>query len=528
MPLSSRVGEILQSMTLQEKVGQIFVFTWINEQQAVNDLRFYPGGYIRIYSDALSVARQSSNIQALSRIPLIIAADLERGIGGTICGALETVTCMALGASGDEQAAYDTAHMIGKEAAAMGINMNYAPCLDVNSNPANPVINTRSFGGDPQVVARLGVAFSKGLQAAGLASCGKHFPGHGDSSVDSHSHLGSVDGSRERLDNVELVPFKAAIAADVDSIMSAHLRLPAVEPEDLPATLSNNVMTRLLREELGFEGVAVSDALDMGAVANNYPPAVAIPMAINAGCDQLIMPQDNEAAYRILLNAVESGSVSEERLNEAVGRIISLKEQRGILDYQAPQQKAVVNVYLPEHIKRAQEIAAACMTLVSNDGILPLNKDQKIFCLQFDNGGDSRSHLLEPQSFADFLAADSWEVKKANIGKADADVQTLPDEMLAAAGASDVIILAAFVNVRLQSGTVALPQEAVDQLSRLLQLEKPVILASFGSPYIGTQFNGVSAYTCAYGATQPSQEAMAAAIRGQISFRGKLPVSISQ
>jgi len=523
MTYSAGISEAIAAMSLAQKVGQIFVFTWRNFAQAQDELRFHPGGFIRISSDALSVARETAAIQSLAGGNLLIAADLERGIGGTISGALEVVTAMALGATDNPQAAYDAGLMIGKEAAAIGINMNYAPVLDVNSNPANPVINTRSFGGTPQLVGRMGVAFARGLNAAGVASCGKHFPGHGDTGFDSHTNLGTLTASRQRLDEIDLAPFREAISAGIDSIMSAHILVPALEPEGLPATLSHRIMTGLLRGELGFTGVISSDALEMGAVANNFPPEQAIPMAINAGCDQVIMPQDPAASVDILLSAVKRGEVTEARINESVARILTLKEKYP----SRPRPEDLPRlVSVPEHLDRALEIASDSLTLVHNDGLLPLQPNQKVFCITFNNGGDGRSHFLEPESFPDYLSLTGQSSRHFRAGNLT-QTKLINHEIIEQARVAEVIILAAYVNVRLNSGTIDLPAESVEQLQPILQLNKPVILVSFGSPFLIKQFPGVQAYACAYSATQPSQKAMAMAVTGECDFTGKLPIELN-
>jgi len=523
MTYTAGISETIAAMTLAQKVGQMFVFTWRNFAQAENELRLHPGGFIRIYSDALSVARETAAIQHLAGGNLMIAADLERGIGGTISGALEVVTAMALGATDNSQDAYDAGLMIGNEAAAIGINMNYAPVLDVNSNPTNPVINTRSFGGSPRLVGRMGIAFARGLNAAGVASCGKHFPGHGDTGFDSHTNLGTLTASRQRLDEIELAPFREAIASGIDSIMSAHILVPALEPDGLPATLSHRIMTRLLREELGFNGIISSDALEMGAVANNFPPEKAIPMAINAGCDQLIMPQNPAASIDILLSAVRRGEVTEARLNESLARILSLKEK-----YRSQPQPDNLSrlVSVPEHLDRALNIATASLTLVHDNGMLPLPPNQEVFCMTFNNGGDGRSHFLEPESFPDYLALAGLPVRHFRAGNLNTS-KSLRPEILEQARTTKVIILAAYVNVRLNSGTIDMAPEAVEQLKPILQLNRPVILLSFGSPFLIKQFPGVQTYACAYSATQPSQKAMAMALTGKLKFTGKLPIDLS-
>jgi beta-N-acetylhexosaminidase len=544
MPEKLIPQQLLSKMTLAEKVGQVFVFTWRNLPQALNDMRLHPGGYIRIYSDALTVARESAEIQAASQIPLIMAADFERGIGGTVQGPIEIVTAMALGATADERAAFDAGQMIGQEALAIGINMDYAPVFDINSNPQNPVINTRSFGSDPDLVARLGVAFTKGLQSAGVATCGKHFPGHGNTHIDSHSNLGTISGSREELHASELHPFKAAITAGVDSIMSAHLLVPALEPERLPATLSRRIMTGLLRDELGFTGVAVSDALDMGAIAKNFSPEQSVPMAINAGCDQLVMPQDNALVTDILISAVKRGEVSEERLNEAVLRNLLLKERRGIL-HRAPAHKHLRSeqVNTADHRARVQEIAEQSIVLAhDSNGIVPLRPGSKILCLEISSTQAERSYYLEPHSFADHLARDGWQVSRRSLpgisdAEADAVNRTSTEKLSAAIDQHDIVILTTYASIRLKSGTVGLPDGALSTLKKIPALasahmsappsgSKPVILASFGSPYVLSNFPGVDAALCAFSETQASQAALARALRGEIPCRGKMPVEL--
>lgn len=516
----------LASMSLEEKVGQVFIFTWRNARQAENDLRLHPGGYIRIYSDALSVKRDSEHIQRLSKIPLVIAADLERGIGGTIAGAVEVVTGMALGATNNESMAYDAGRIIGKEARAMGVNMNYAPVLDVNSNPANPVINTRSYGADPELVGRLGIAFMKGLQSAGVATCGKHFPGHGDTDFDSHAELQAVSATLEQLQKVELEPFREAIAAGVDSIMTAHLHVPAIEPEFIPATMSRNCLEGLLRETLEFKGLIVSDAMDMGAISKRFPPERAIPMAINAGCDQLIMPLDNERAVNALLAAVKSGEVSEERLNEAVLRILELKSRYCHPAAEADSAAAETSFNTPTHQARSREIAEHAITLVKATPHVPLHKSHRYFCLMTSNTADGRGHWIEPMSFADYLREGNWRVQSEVVAPSSHYSGDDWSEIYERAAQADAIIIAAYISIRLASGSIGLSPEQMQQLEPLLKMGKPVILVSFGSPYILSQFPAADGYICAFGATQPLQQAAARALKGEIPFQGTLPISL--
>ncbi len=525
-------------MSLDEKIGQIFVFTWLNEAQAHNDLRFFPGGYIRIYSDALTVARQTAAIHGESRIPLAVCADLERGIGGTIAGACEVVSNMAIAATGDERNAFEAGRMIGEEALAMGINMNYSPVLDINSNPKNPVINIRSFGADADLVARFGVALMKGMQAAGVATSGKHFPGHGDTSVDSHDDLAILAAPADEVRNFVLKPFKAAIDAGIDSIMSAHLLTPTLSAGNLPATLNREIMTGLLRDELGFKGVAVTDALDMGAISKNFPAEMAVPMAINAGCDQLIMPSDNELVVDILKSAVARGEVPEDRLNEAVLRLLTMKHQRGILIRSGPNLAGIeTRLSTRDNHRQANAIADQSITAVRGADNLPLTADNKIFVLEAGTAQKERGYFLEPRSFSDHLKRGGWQLSKRKLQAPGYGDPTMSDEayhnqLAKEAAGCDVIVLAIYASIRLASGTVGLPPETLAALQRVVSgssLEgqsKPVVVASFGNPYAISDFPYAQVVLCAFSETQASQEAMARALRGEIQCTGISPVPL--
>ncbi|MGI8908675.1 MAG: glycoside hydrolase family 3 protein [Candidatus Sumerlaeaceae bacterium] len=532
MQISSGVDKLLGEMTLEEKVGQVFIFTIVNEVQAMQDLALHPGGYVRIYSDALTVARQNATLQAGSKTPLLLSADFERGIGSTVTGAVDLVTNMCIGATGDDQFAYRCGKAIAQEAIAMGINMNYVPVLDVNINEDNPIINIRAFGGKPELVARMGAAFIRGSQAGGVITCGKHFPGHGDTSVDSHTNLGSIEADRNRMERVELLPFRAAIAVGVDAMMSAHLLIPAFEPEPLPATLSRRIMHNLLREELGFDGVTVSDALEMGGIAKNFSPEEAIVRAVNAGIDQLIMPVHNARSTGILLDAVKDGRVSETRIDEAVARILTLKERRGVMDA-APIDLSNLagRLNTPEHQQDALEAALAGITLITNKGgALPLQQNRRVAVISFSNFEDSRSYYLEPKTFASHLRAQGLRVSDVNCAMLDEravhEFQVM-DRAVQAARESDVVVLGAFVRVVINRGCVGLERRYVDFVERICALGKPVVLVSFGNPYLVKQFREVQAYVCGYGSTEATQHAMALLLAGKRPFLGNLPVALS-
>lgn len=531
MQITPRIDALLGSLTLEQKAGQIFIFTYQNPQQALNDLRLHPSGYVRIFSDALTVARENERLQAAAEIPLTLSADFERGIGRSVAGAIDLPGNMCIGAADDEQLAFESGRAIAEEARAIGINANYVPVLDVNINEANPIINTRAFGADPELVARMGVAFVKGSQAGGVLTCGKHFPGHGDTHVDTHTSLGVIEADRKRLDQVELLPFRRVIEADVDAIMSVHLRIPAIDPGPLPATLSRRIMHGLLREELGFDGLVISDALEMGGMTRHFTPEQTIVGAINAGVDQLIMPVDNQRSVHIVIDAVRSGQITEERLDEAVARILAFKERGRMFDerYRVPEDVAS-RLNTPEHIEVGRRVALAGVTLVRDRKVLPIGADARVAVITMTNGHDDRAQFAEPFTVGAHIERYALEVKTLHAGMVDEHSlreSGIYDRSMDAARNADVIVVAAYVKVVMNRGTAML-EERYEHFVRDLQgCGKPVVLVSFGNPYIVKQFRDVQAYVCAYGPAEVTQKTTADLLCGQAPFRGKLPVPIT-
>src|SRR4051812_7572437 len=363
-PYRGSVTALLRHMTLEQKVGQLFVIevagrdanTVTDTAKAVNQrlygvdtpteaiAKYQPGGVIYYTTrnnddnigDPAQVARLSNGLQAAAlaqprHIPLQIAVDQEGGALVARFGppATQMPGNMALGAGRSARDARRSADVIGSELAAVGVTQDYAPVADVNVNPNNPVIGIRSIGSEPALVSRLVAAQVRGYHAGGVSAVAKHFPGHGDTGVDSHFGLPEVTHTRAQMDAIDLPPFRAAIAAGVDTIMTAHVVLPAVDP-GVPATMSHKILTGLLRDELGFDGLVVTDALDMGGATATYPPDVAPVQAILAGADQLLIPPQTDTAYAAVLDAVRSGVISQRRLDASVARILRHKLERGI------------------------------------------------------------------------------------------------------------------------------------------------------------------------------------------------------
>jgi beta-glucosidase-like glycosyl hydrolase len=533
MKFSSQVDQLLGRMTLDEKVGQVFVFTCVSMAQAIEELSFSPGGFIRIQCDALTAAKQHRELQLRSAIPLLFAADFERGVGNRFPGGTDFCSMMTLGAAGSEELAYSMGQAIAAESRAVGVQLSYVPVLDVNINEHNPIINTRSFGADPELVARLGSALIRGHRDGGVLTCAKHFPGHGDTEIDSHSTLGQVNADRARLEAVELLPFRAAIKAGVDCVMSAHLMVPSIEPDPIPATLSPKILQGLLREEMEFQGVITTDALDMGAITRHFSPDEAIIGAFSAGCDMLIMPLEAWRAVTILQGAVKSGQISEARLDEAVLRILGMKEKAGILDSPPVDPAGVATALMPyEHQELARKIARSGITLVQNtSSLLPLQPRQSVAVLSFSNYENSHSYYMEPASFGAHLKrVHDGSVQWVHCGKLQ---EEHPHEFhwkeraLHAAAQSDVIIVAAYVKVIINSGTVSLDERSLQFMASLRRIGKPIGLVSFGSPYLVKQVPWVDSFVCAYSATESCQEVAAELLVGRSPFQGRLPVTVT-
>src|SRR5687768_12156586 len=349
-PLPARdrawVDRTLAQLTPRERVAQMVMLWVLGDYAHVDDSTFAEvrravvedeiGGVIMSLGSPIEVASKVNSLQRIAAVPLLVASDLEPGlgrlVGGTFVPTLMSAgsatifpSNMAIAATGDVRDAFEAGRIIGREARAVGIHLAFAPTVDVNNNPANPVINTRSFGEDPERVAELSAAFIRGVQSEGVAATAKHFPGHGDTDTDSHLALPAVRSDAARLASVELVPFRASIDAGVVGVMTAHIALPAVGIDSSPATLEPRIVTTLLRDSLGFRGLAVTDALRMQAVGQGYTPERAAVLAVQAGADILLSPTDVKRAIDAVTAAVVDGVISAERIDQSVRRILELK-----------------------------------------------------------------------------------------------------------------------------------------------------------------------------------------------------------
>jgi len=533
----------LRKMTVDEKIGQLLFTTYHGTftaadspayQQMMHDVRdLHAGGFILITrivplgiekSQAYPTAVLNNQLQSKSKLPLLIGADFERGSAMRLDEGTSFPTQMAIAAGGDPRDAYTMGKITALEARQAGVHWIYAPVADVNNNPGNPIINTRSFGEDAARVSEYVSAYVRGVEENGGLATAKHFPGHGDTAADSHIDLAVIRADRQRLDSLELVPFRAAIAAGAGSVMTGHLNVPALEPDpNTPATLSSHILTGLLRKELGFQGLVVTDAMDMGGITVRFAPGEAAVRAVLAGADCLLMPPVPDAAFEALQQAVKSGRVSRERLEASVRRILEAKARLGLNKNRLVDVNGM-NAHFAETAwqKQAQVISDRGITLLRDTPHrLPLDgtKPSRALLLAFyadpepTPGEDLERELRSRFDSVTTIRADTRFRDAANIKLPKPD-------------SYDVAILALFVRVSDRKGTVSVPAEQAALANQVYKSGKPVITLAFGSPYLIEGFPQAETWLGAFGISDVAQISMARALFGEIPVRGHLPVTI--
>jgi len=541
------VEETLAGLTLRQKVGQM-IMPWVlgdfaPEGSAGLDriLRMIAeheiGGVIVSTGTPLDVATKLNVFQRQSRLPLLVAADLETGAGfrlrgatylpgGTdLGGATNFPALMAIGAAGDRFLAYEMGRITAQEARAVGIHVPFAPVLDVNNNPANPIINTRSFGEDPALVSALGGCFIRGIQDYGGLATAKHFPGHGDTDTDSHLALPIIRTGMERMNQVELPPFREAIGAGVGAIMTAHIALPQITEEpNLPATLSRNVLTGLLRREMGFEGLIFTDAMDMNAIDRLFSREEAAVRAVEAGADVLLMPPDPGAAVRGVMNAVLSGRIPESRIDETVLRILRVKAEMDLHRDRIVDLEAVHRgVGIPEHVAVAQEAANRSLTLLRNErNLLPLAGTATANVLSVTHR--RTNDLMAGRTFDARLRQTYPRLQSVTVG---ADTPREEFQRLAQrARGMDLVVVSLYITAVSYAGTVAAPPELVDFIREVSVSGRPNVVVSFGNPYLLNEFPDVQSYLLAWSGAEVSQRAAAGSLVGALPIQGRSPTRI--
>ncbi|TAK57713.1 MAG: beta-N-acetylglucosaminidase [Bacteroidetes bacterium] len=495
------------------------------------------GGLIFFQGDVYETAEMINRCQGWADVPLLIASDLEWGAAMRIRRATRFPEAMALGATRDVKLAFSVGKAIGEEARALGIHQDFAPVADVNINPKNPVINTRSFGEEPELVSSLASAFMSGIQSAGALATAKHFPGHGDTHVDSHIDLPTVDAARVRLDSVELAPFKVLVERGVASIMVAHLTVPSVDStKGLPSTLSKPIVTDLLKKELGFDGLIVTDALDMGAVVKRYGSDSTAVFAVEAGADVLLILPDEDAAIEALIRAVQNGRISRERIDYSVRKILGYKYDLGLTQNRFTDLAAVRDmVATPEHLGLAKQVARASITVLKTTKALPLAKSNKKFLnvvvadaesyrTEINRNGNPWPNEPVGNYFTSLVKRRVNNVEQVLIDPSTNKIDF--DAFLEKAQDADVILVPLFYKAWSGSGVLRRGSAATAFFQSLVKLGKPTVVISFGSPYVVGAIDGANAYLCAYSDCEASTEAAVEALFGEIPTTGKLPVSI--
>ncbi len=537
----------LAGMSLREKVGQMMM-PWVlgdfAPEGSESDLRILEyvqrervGGVIMSVGSPTDVALKLNRLQERAVVPLLVAADLETGAGYRMRGAVHLPgvidlggatafpSLMAVGATGDAELAYDMGRVTAAEARAVGIHVPFAPVLDVNNNPQNPIINVRSFGEDPSAVAELGVRFVEGLQDHGVVATGKHFPGHGDTEIDSHLDLPVIRVARERLDEVELRPFREAVAAGMGGLMTAHIAVPALTgAPTAPATLSGEVLTGLLRQEMGFTGIVFTDAMDMYAIDRRFRRGEAAVRAVEAGADVILMPPDIEAAIDAIVEAVRQGRLTEERIDRSAKRILGLKERLGLdAGAKVDLEEIPRTVGIPGHQLVAERIAERSITLLRNErDLLPLRgtRTADVLSVTFRR----RNDLLAGRFFDARLRETYPRLRTATLDRGS--TETDYSALLRRARSTDLVVVSLYVTAISYSGTVAVPEELTSFIRELGEARVPHVVVSFGNPYLFADFPEVRAYLLAWGGSEASQKAAARSLFGDLEIRGRTPTRI--
>jgi len=557
----------LRKLTLEEKIGQVFMIwcrasflnvenpeylQWRDAMQKYHVGSFamtvHVDGPYLLRSEPYEAAELLNRLQSESKLPLLFAADFERGVPMRLMGATVFPHAMAFGGDGKIEDAQAFGRITAEESRAIGIHWNFFPDADVNSNPANPIINTRSFGEDPKQVGDLVAAYIKGAHEGGMLSTAKHFPGHGDTATDSHLGVASVNVDRARLDAIELPPFRQAIAAGVDSVMVAHVTVPALDPDpNHVATISPAIVSDLLEKQLGFKGIIVTDALDMAGLthlfANNIGRAAV--EAFKAGNDLLLIPADFPASYNAMLQAVQSGEISRERLDRSVLKILKAKASLGLQDARKVDVNAIANlVGKPGNLAFGQQVASAAITLVRDNGkVLPLKASPKIggtgkAALPYTTQEETRNQVVAVV-FSDDVRTESGRAFDREFRARIPDARVMYVDPRVAAGMSDAVLKAvdeartvvAAVYVVPTAGKIGNSVAMADATGALLQqvldraAEKTVVVA-MGNPYLAANFPKVENYLCTFSNATVSEAAAVKALFAETAIRGHLPVSI--
>jgi beta-N-acetylhexosaminidase len=552
------VQATFKKLSVEEKVGQMIVSSFQSNytstesaefEQMVRAVHEYKVGGFHVFGGTervppvllnptygavtlgqpFTAASVLNRLQAIARVPLLNTADFEAGVGFRIAGATSFPRLMAFGAARDERLAQEAGRVTGEEARALGVHVNFAPVVDVNNNPRNPVINTRSYGEDPQMVGRLASAYIRGMQAAGVSATLKHFPGHGDTDVDSHLGLPIIKHPLARLEQMELIPFRAGVAAGADAVMTAHIELPELDPAPkTPTTLSAPIVQGLLRKGLKFDGLIYTDSMGMAGVAALYEPGEAAVRAVKAGNDVILHSPDDGAAFAAVVAAVKSGDVPQAQVDASVLRILRAKARAGL-----HRTRAVNLEQIPEVVgtRRNQAVADAVsqrsITLVKdarNQVPLTAPRDAQVLylsVLDFPSGwriaAPSRTFIPELR--------ERWP----NVTAIELSDRTTPAEIelvRAMAPRFDVVIASVFVRAGSASGRMDLAEPLQRLLNGFTRGGRPFVTIFFGNPYVAMYMPDLPAVLMTYDFYDRAEASAVKALAGEIPIGGRLPIEL--
>lgn len=529
----SRITHLMRTLPLRERIAQL-IMPWIPGTYAAFDDRslekvrgwvdtLQVGGIIVSIGSPLDIAATVNFLQRHSKLPLLIASDLEGGTSIRFNGGTPFPTNMGVGATGSEQDAYRMGRITALEGRAAGIHMTFSPVADVNNNAANPIINTRSFGGDAAAVGRLVAATVRGIQDAGMLATAKHFPGHGDTDTDSHIALPVIRSDWRRLDSLELIPFRTAIEAGVKVVMSAHIAMPGVSSgATVPATLAPEILTGILRDSLRFDGLVVTDALNMGALVNTYGPGESAVKAFVAGSDLLLMPTDPRSAIDAMVEAVNSGRISRARLDASLRRMLEIKARMGLFHRRTVDLDSLgFTIGRRAHRDTALAVSARALVLVRDTlGMLDTLRSGPR-ALAVVTYADGNSGPVGGTLIAE-LVRRGYRVSSFRLSAASGPASY--DSAAALVGGSRLALFAPSIRIAAWRGAIGLP-EPLQRIIEASGRERPTMLVTFGTPYLLSQVPRIPGYLIAWTDNPLTEEAVAAALTGA-AITGRLPIEL--
>ena len=526
---------VLKKLSLREKIAQMMIYRMHLKYENITPEKWNEitrlvssdgiGGIHLWSGDGSSSIAFINEIQKRSKIPIIFDADIERGLGQRFPSGTDFPPMMAITATGNPRNAYEVGKIVALESRAAGVQWNLSPVVDVNNNPLNPIINTRSFSEDPDIVSEFSLEYTKGLQDHGMIATAKHFPGHGDTQTDSHSSLAMIPSDSSRLWSVELKPFQVMAAAGIDVVMLAHVHAPDYQPEaDEPATLSKFWATDILRGRLGFDGAIITDAMSMGGITKNYSDEYAIVKAIQAGCNIIIQNYDLTSSIDVVEKAVLDGDISIDQINYSALKMLQLKDKVGLnLNPYISMDFMMNNISTSENKEAADRIASESITLVRDKkGLLPMNANGKDTLYVIDIYDEEYKHSRSTVTTR--IIAERLPVKSIQID--ESDKRPVLDVIIKGIPKNSQILINAFVSPKEWKDRIFFPDNETYFVRKLMKKSDRIILASLGTPYLLQDFSEVSTYLCAYKGSSIMQNALADALLGLKDISGRLPISI--